>query len=202
MFDWITAAISSAGYPGVLFAMFLENVFPPIPSELVMLFSGASAGRGELNVILVFISALLGSLLGLLPWYYAARWYGARRMASFADRHGRWLTFTGGEVRAANEWFSKYGKVTVVIARFLPAIRTIIAVPAAVADMKILTFLCYALVGSIVYDGAFYVLGYLLGEDQALQSWINLGTAIVLLAVVIWYVYRVVTYKADPPQFS
>lgn len=196
MFDWATGIIEQTGYLGVFSAMFLENILPPLPSELIMLFAGASASDGELNIILVIIAAIAGSALGLVPWYYAGKWYGQRRLIRFADNHGRFLTLQGRDIEKADKWFDRHGKTAVFFGRFLPAIRTLIAVPAGIMKMPLWLFLTVALLSSGVYDGAFGVLGYYVGGSTGtIEQVLNWSTVIVVGVVIVWYLYRVVTFK-------
>ena len=91
MVEWIIAVITSSGYVGITLLMFAENLFPPIPSELIMPFAGFVAARGELHPVGVVAAGVAGSLLGAIPWYLAGRWLGGERLKRLADRHGRWL---------------------------------------------------------------------------------------------------------------
>lgn len=196
MLDWATNIINSSGYLGIAFAMFFENIFPPIPSELIMIFAGASAESGGLNIVLVVIAGAIGSTVGLLPWYYAGKWYGQERLKQFADDYGRFLTFSGSDVEKADRWFDRHGRTTVLIGRFLPGIRTFVAIPAAIMKMNFWTFLIFAFLGSLVWDGGFALIGYYLGENsEAWKQYIDIGTYITIGIIVVWYIYRVLTFK-------
>ncbi|HEY1041396.1 MAG TPA: DedA family protein [Candidatus Paceibacterota bacterium] len=197
MLDWATNIIESSGYLGVFLGMFLENIFPPLPSELMMIFSGATAGKGDLNIILVILAGSIGSVIGLLPWFYLGKWFGRKRLKKLADKFGRFLTFSGEDIEKADKWFEKHGKKIVFFGRFLPAVRTLVAIPAAITEMKLWKFMLYAFLGSIVYDGAFAMLGYFVGDNDTkqLEKIVDIGTYIVLGLVVIWYIYRVITFK-------
>lgn len=196
MFEWATSIISQSGYLGVVFAMFMENIFPPIPSELVMLFAGASAGQGDLNIILVIIAAAIGSTLGLVPWYFLGKWYGMERMKELADKYGRVLTFSGGDVQKADDWFKKHGKIAVLVGRFLPAARTFVAIPAAIMKMDLKVFLLFAFLGSLLWDGIFGAVGFYVGENsEGIERYLNIGTYTILSIALMWYVYRVITFR-------
>lgn len=196
MLDWATGIIESTGYAGVVFAMFLENLFPPIPSELVMLFSGASAAGGSMSLPLVILAGIAGSLLGLLPWYYAGTWYGQERLHVFAARHGRFLTLSGKDIDRADAWFVRHGKKAVFFGRFLPAVRTLIAVPAGIMGMPLRSFMVFACLGSALYDGAFAVFGYAAGGSAGwLRQAVDIGTYVTAAVVVSWYLYRVATFR-------
>src|SRR5690606_15923961 len=122
--------ITELGYPGIVLLMLLEAVFPPIPSELIIPFAGYSAAQGALDPVLVVLSASLGSLLGMVPWYLAGRLFGLERCRWLADRYGRWLTVTSADIVRADGWFARYGGAVVLFGRLLPIIRTLISVPA------------------------------------------------------------------------
>ena len=133
MFEWVTEFVKESGYLGVAFLMLLENIFPPIPSELIMPMAGFSAADGELSLPLVIVAGSIGSVTGALIWYYVGRWIGLGHLKSFAGRHGRFLTVTPAEIDRAAEWFGKYCGRSVFFGRLVPAVRTLISVPAGVA---------------------------------------------------------------------
>ena len=105
MLDWLQHLMQSLGYVGIVLLMFLENVFPPLPSELIMPLAGFAASRGELDIALVIVAGTLGSVLGALPLYYLGKLVGEARLAAWADRYGKWLTLSGNEIRGADAWF-------------------------------------------------------------------------------------------------
>jgi len=121
MLDWIKNIMNTLGYPGVTFLMFLENVFPPIPSELIMPLASFTSADGQLNIIGVIIAGTLGSVIGALPLYGLGRWAGKERLVEWADRYGKWLTLSGDDVRRADEWFERHGTKAVFSAAWCPA---------------------------------------------------------------------------------
>src|SRR5690348_10211602 len=108
MFDWITSVISTLGYVGVAALTFLENLFPPIPSELVIPLAGFVAGRGTLRLDLVIAAGSFGSLAGAFVWYEIGRRVGERRLRAWVDRHGKWLTISGRDLDRAQQWFHRH----------------------------------------------------------------------------------------------
>lgn len=196
MLEWATSIIETGGYLGIVFAMFIENIIPPIPSELVMLFAGASAATGDLHIALVIIAGAVGSSLGLIPWYFAGKWYSQKRLKKFADKHGRLLTFSGKDVEASEKWFKNHGKKAVFFSRFVPAFRTLVAIPAAIMEMDLLVFLAFASLGSLIWDGIFAVIGFLVGENaKVLETYIDIASYVTLGVVFVWYIYRVIRFK-------
>lgn len=196
MFHWITNTLAQSGYLGVVLLMFLENIFPPIPSELIMPLAGFVAARGELSLPGVIAAGVLGSILGALPWYWAGRWLGAERLERLADRYGRWMTVSGDEVIAAKHWFNKHGRVSVLLGRLVPTVRTLISVPAGIVRMPLIPFLAYSTAGTIVWTGALAVGGFLLeGQYERVAAYVDPVSTTVVVAIVAFYIYRLVTYR-------
>ena len=192
---WITEFIGRAGYFGVAVLMIAENVFPPIPSELVMPFAGFSAARGALGLPGAVVAGTLGSVLGALPWYAAGRWVGEERLERFAARHGRWLTLTPADVAGAQRWFGRHCGKGVLLGRLIPAVRTLISVPAGVARMSLVRFLALSAAGSLLWTGALAGLGYALGAQYGRIAGVlgPIANAVVgMLACA--YLYRVVRW--------
>jgi membrane protein DedA with SNARE-associated domain len=199
MFDWITNAVQQSGYVGILLLMFGENVFPPIPSELIMPLAGFTAARGELNAALVLVAGTAGSLLGALLWYYIGKWVGCDRLKRWAARHGRWLTIAPGDVDTAYAWFHRHGGKAVFVGRLIPAVRTVISVPAGITEMPLPRFLAYTTAGTALWTGFLAGAGYLL-QDQYTQvaDYVNPVSNAVVGLIVLYYIYRVVTFRRRP----
>jgi membrane protein DedA with SNARE-associated domain len=196
VFKFITEFLGNSGYLGVFALMALENIFPPIPSELIMPFAGFVAARGDLNVVGVLLAGTLGSIAGALPWYYAARLYGKERLERFADRHARWMTVTHGEIEHAMEAFDRHGRKVVLFGRLIPAIRTLISVPAGLACMPMSQFLLYSTIGSLVWTGILTGAGYVLeSQYERVAEYVDPVSKAILIGLVLWYVYRVITWK-------
>jgi len=192
LFDWITQVVSDTGYLGIIALMLAENVFPPIPSELIMPLAGFVAAQGQLNPILVVAAGVLGSLLGALPWYYAGRWLGRERICGLAARHGRWLTLDDEDVGKAIAWFERYGGIAVMLGRLVPAVRTLISVPAGLARMPLLPFLAWSAVGTVAWTAALTAAGYLLkSQYQVVGQYVDGTSKIIIGLIVLTYVYRV-----------
>ncbi len=196
MFDWIAGFVESGGYAGIVLLMLLENVFPPIPSELIMPLAGFAASRGEMNLALVIASGSLGSVLGAVFWYYLGRWLGTAGLRKFAARHGRWLTLSPGDVDRADRWFDRHGIWVVVFGRLLPAVRTLISVPAGVSEMRLLPFLVATTIGTVLWTSLLTALGYVLAaEYAAVADWVDPVSKVVIGLLVAGYLYRVVTFS-------
>ncbi|MEZ0266113.1 MAG: DedA family protein, partial [Phycisphaerae bacterium] len=162
MGEWATSLIDSMGYVGIVFLMFLENVFPPIPSEVIMPAAGFTAARGQLNLYGVIAAGALGSVLGAIPLYYLGYFIGESRLKRWAARHGHWLAVSEEDVGKADAWFNKHCGKAVLIGRLVPGIRSLISIPAGVNRMSLPTFLLYTAIGSTVWSAVLAVLGKLL----------------------------------------
>ncbi|MDB5394157.1 MAG: dedA family protein [Rhodospirillales bacterium] len=191
MIDFFQHLIDTLGYFGVFLLLFIENIFPPLPSEVVAPFCGYAAARGELNIAGVIAAAVLGSMVGQMPWYYAGRLLGEKRIEALAARYGRWLTVTPSEVRRVFGWFARFGAASVFFGRMIPAIRAIISLPAGIAELPLAKFLAYSLAGTTLWMGGLAYAGYRLGQNYELVAkYMEPGTKIVVALVVFLYVAR------------
>ncbi|MDI9636405.1 DedA family protein [Geitlerinema splendidum] len=193
MAQWITTIMNSLGYGGIALLMFLENLFPPIPSELIMPLAGFTVAQGQMNFTLAVLAGLAGTLLGALPWYYVGYAFGEERIKQFADRYGRWLTLSSQDIEKANRWFDRNGKKAVLTGRLVPGVRTLISLPAGLNRMPFIPFLFYTSLGSVVWIGLLTFAGYALGNNYALvERYIGPLSKIILLALVIFVVFWIV----------
>ncbi|UEM05683.1 DedA family protein [Skermanella rosea] len=191
MIDWITGLMNSLGYAGIAFLMFLENIFPPIPSEVVMPLAGFTAAEGPLSLVGVIVAGVVGSVAGALPWYYAGKKYGAKRMRHFAERYGRWITVSPEDIDHATAWFERHGGVAVLIGRLVPGVRTLISVPAGISGMPMIPFLLYSTIGTVAWTGALAACGYILrGQWQAVEAYISPISTAVIAGLVLLFAYR------------
>ena len=201
MFDWIVGVIERTGYVGIALLMLLDNLFPPIPSELIMPLAGYTAARGDLDIVLVILSGTVGSILGALAWYYAGLWIGADRMRRFVAAYGRWLTLTPRDVHQAREFFQRHGHLAVFVGRVVPTIRTLISVPAGMAAMPLPSFLFWTSLGTTVWTALLAAAGYLLrSQYDTVADYLNPVSTAVFVLLFAWYVYRVVTFRAGEQE--
>jgi membrane protein DedA with SNARE-associated domain len=201
MFDWIVGLVEWGGYVGIALLMLAENLFPPIPSELIMPLAGFSAAQGKLNVVLVILSGTIGSVLGALAWFYLGRWLGPDRLRRFAARHGRWLTLSPAEVDRARAAFARWGAPAVFAGRLVPAVRTLISVPAGIAAMGLGRFLAWTTLGTALWTTFLAGMGYLLEDRyQGVAGLVNPVSNAVVGALVLLYLYRVITFRAEAPM--
>ncbi len=198
MFDWITGLLEGGGAWAIFALMLLENIFPPIPSELIMPLAGFNAARGGTPLWLAIVAGGIGSTLGAWFWYIIGVAYGPARMRRVVVRYGRWLTLTPNELTSAENWFARHGGAAVFFGRFLPTIRTLISVPAGLAQMPVGRFLLFTAIGSFMWTGGLAIAGYVLenGYESVSHLIDPLSTAIVLGFVAL-YVWRVVRWRPD-----
>lgn len=203
MFEFITRFLEHSGYLGVFALMALENIFPPIPSEMIMPFAGFVVARGELNLVGVLVAGTAGSVAGALPWYYAGRVFGCERLKRLAGRHGRWLTVSPGDIDTALAAFHKHGRKAVLFGRLIPAVRTLISIPAGLGNMSLRQFLLYSGIGSLAWTGLLTAAGFLLeSKYQQVATYVDPVSKLVLGVLLAWYLYRVITYRAPAPADS
>lgn len=198
MFDWVTGFVESGGYLAVLLLMILENVIPPIPSEVIMPLAGFAAERGELNIFLVILTGALGSVIGATFWYVVGRWFGLERIKHLAARHGRLMTISPADVDKARHWFDRHGGKAILIGRVLPTVRTLISVPAGIVAMPVPVFLLYTTIGTLVWMSLLAGAGYAIGTQyEQVEGWVNPVSNLVVVAIVASYLYRVWRFRPE-----
>ena len=166
--DQISLAVeknSTIAYLTICLAMFLENVIPPIPSEIIMPLGGFFVYQQKLNFYLLVFWGLFGTVLGSLPWYYLGRLVNEKRLSNFLDKKGKYLGITSNDFIKSKRWFDKYGVSLVFWGRLLPGIRTLISVPAGIELMSLRKFLIWTTLGSLIWVALLTYAGYLFGEN-------------------------------------
>jgi len=196
LFEWITGVVSEMGTLGVAVLMFLENIFPPIPSELVMPLAGFVAQREQLSFWEAIVAGSIGSLLGAVAWYRVAQVVGEKRLRAWVDRNGRWLTLSCADIDKAKGWFDRHGGVSVMIGRLIPGVRTFISVPAGFARMQPVPFVLYSAVGTVLWTTALAYAGRLLGGNyEKVGRYLDPVVWVLLSAFLVAYVVRLVRWR-------
>lgn len=199
MFDWVVGFVEQGGYLGIALLMFLENVFPPIPSEVIMPLAGFVAAQGKLNFWLVLLAGTLGSVAGAVFWYFVGLWLGKGRVEWAIRRFGRVLTMSLDDLETAREWFRWKAQWAVFLGRLIPTIRTLISVPAGVAPMPLGPFLFWTSLGTTAWTAVLALAGYVLeAHYEAVEGWVDPASKAVVALIVLAYLYRVVTYRPAP----
>jgi membrane protein DedA with SNARE-associated domain len=187
----------------VFMLMLIENVVPPIPSELIMPLAGFTAARGELNLLLVVAAGTAGSLLGALLWYFVGRRLGLDRLKHLAQRHGRWLTLSPDDLDRAHDWFSGHGSKAVFFGRLIPTVRTLISVPAGVHRMPLPSFIGWSALGTSVWTALLAGAGYVLqSQYELVADYLNPVSTVLVVLILGWYLYRVATFRTDAREPS
>lgn len=202
MLEWITNAIASLGYIGIILLMLAETFFPPISEEIIMPLAGFTAAKGELNLGLVILAGAVGSVSGALLWYALGRWIGEAHLKQFADRHGHWLALSGQDLDKSKQWFRKHGNTVVFFGRLIPGIRTYISIPAGLEAMPLISFVLYSAAGTGLWISILTISGYFLGQNfQIIEKVFGPVSSIVLIialvTLLIWINKR---KKAEPKR--
>ncbi|MFC4295207.1 DedA family protein [Novosphingobium tardum] len=196
MSDWITHLIEAGGYWGIAFLMALENVIPPIPSELIMGLGGIAVAKGRMEFWPLLIAGTIGSTVGNYAWFLLGRQLGYQRLKPFVLRWGRWLTLDWAAVETVAAFFKRHGQWVVFALRFSPFLRTIISLPAGLAHMGHLRFVIFTFAGAAVWNAVLIGGGHFLGANVAnIEKYtgpIVLATVVLITALYIW---RLVTWK-------
>lgn len=196
MLEQIISTINALGYIGIALLMALENIFPPIPSELIMPLAGFTVSQGKLEFFYVVIAGTIGSVLGASPWYFLGRYWGLKRTKKIADKYGKWLTVSGEDVEKAKTWFDRRGYAATAVGRLVPGIRTYISIPAGISKMPIIPFLIYSTAGSIVWVALLTYAGYILGENyERVGAYLKPFSVFVLVAVLAISIYWIIKRK-------
>lgn len=186
--QWIPNVMTSMGYLGIGLLMFLENLFPPIPSELIMPLAGFTIAQGKMDFVPAIAAGVIGTVLGAYPWYFAGKFFGESRLRQWADRYGKWLTISGRDIDKANGWFLRYGVRAVFFCRLVPGVRTLISLPAGISAMPLLTFTIYSTLGTLLWVSFLTLLGYTLADQYELvDEWLGPVSKIVLLGLVLLF---------------
>lgn len=178
-----TDIINSLGYLGIFLLIFLF----PVPPEIVLPLAGFMSAQGKFNLFYVVVAGVMGSTIAALPWYYAGKYIGERRLHTWARQHGRWLKLSTKDLQKATQWFDQYGQKALLCSQFFPGIRTLIALPAGISHMSLGLFLPALILSAILWQGTLACIGYFLGDhyrliNQYASPWFRL---LVLLSLVV-----------------
>lgn len=177
---WVTDVVDTLGYVGVAFLVALENVFPPIPSEVVLPLAGFVAGRGDANLLGMIVASTIGSLVGAWVLYGVSAAIGPERLHAFIVRFGRWFGVREHHLDRAEAWFDRRADAAVLIGRCVPLIRSVVSIPAGFRRMEIVRFSVLTAIGSAMWNTALIVAGAILGE-----RWEEVGDVVGLLQAAV-----------------
>ena len=195
--DYISQAVETNTYIAYLticLAMFLENVIPPIPSEIIMPLGGYFVYQQKLNFFVLVFWGLIGTIAGSLPWYYLGRIVNEKRISSILDKRGKYFGITSKDLAKSKRWFDKYGISLVFWGRLVPGIRTLISVPAGIELMPLKRFLVWTTLGSLIWIVLLTYAGYIFGENYSnIENYLDQIKYIVkpiLILVITYFLIR------------
>lgn len=188
---WVSDVVGSFGYAGVAFLMVLENLFPPIPSELILPLAGFLVGRGELGIVPTLIAATGGSLAGAFVLYALGRWGGRPLIL----RYGTILRVKEADLDRADEWFDRYGSLVVLFGRMVPFARSVVSIPAGLSEMPLLRFALLTAAGSAAWNALLIGAGWFLGENWSqvtsvvgsVSNAVLVVAALAAVSLVVWW---------------
>lgn len=186
--------IQTMGYPGIFILMFIENLFPPIPSEVVMPFAGFLVNKGEMSFVGIMISGTAGAIVGAIAIYYIGVKLGEERLRRWVDNNGKYLLLSQSELDSSLDTFNNHGKVMVLVGRLIPTIRSLISIPAGIEHMNLGIFLVFTLVGTTLWNLLLAGGGVYLGSNwERVLVWVDRYSYIiyaVLGGLLIYYIFK------------
>ena len=204
MENFIIEVMNSYGYLGISLLILIENLFPPIPSELILTFGGFLTIDSNMTIIGVIIAATIGSLLGAVMLYYIGKILNKERLIKIVkSKYGKLLRVKPKDIESADEWFNNRGNKTVFYCRFIPVVRSLISIPAGMSEMPLIKFIIYTLGGSLIWNTVLVCIGAFAGDkkDYILNIIDNASNVILLLIIfgIIIFIYRF--YKKKKTNF-
>lgn len=190
MQEAIISIMNNFGYFGVFFLIAIENIFPPIPSEVILLFGGFMTTYSKLNIIGVIIASTLGSILGALILYYIGKILNKERLKKIVrGKIGKILRLKEKDIDKADEWFDKKGNKTVFFCRFVPILRSLISIPAGMSEMEMPKFLLYTTVGSAIWNTVLTIIGSIVGKNwESIVDIFDKYSHITLIVLIILFI--------------
>ena len=196
MQQFILHIIEQFGYLGVFFLILIENVFPPIPSEVILLFSGFFSTYTNLSVLYMIVASTLGSFLGAIILYYIGKIFNKERLKKIVNgRLGKILFLKENDIDKADEWFDNKGNKSVFFCRFVPIVRSLISIPAGMSEMPMGKFIIYTICGSMIWNTVLICLGYRLGSNwEYVLTILDKYQIIVIVILVIIFGYVIIKF--------
>ncbi|WLR41606.1 DedA family protein [Bacillus carboniphilus] len=196
MENWLINIINEYGYFGILFLIALENIFPPIPSEVILTFGGFITTTSELGVVGVVLSSTVGSVIGALALYGVGRQLDVERLEKVIERWGSFLRLTKNDIYKADSWFDRYGPWAVFFCRFVPLIRSLISIPAGMSNMNMVIFLVLTTLGTLIWNTVLVCLGAFLGSSwEIVIVYMEAYSKIIYFSLILVVVFIVFIYR-------
>ena len=182
--------MEQVGYLGVFLLIAIENIFPPIPSEVILVFGGFMTTYTSLNIPIMILAATLGSLLGAIVLYYIGKIFNKERLKRIVNgKIGKVLRLKASDIEKADKWFDTKGNKTVFFCRFIPIVRSLISIPAGMSEMPMQKFLIYTILGSLIWNTVLIVVGSIVGDKwETIVGYLDNFSNIILIILVIIFV--------------
>ena len=196
MNDLVIEIMNNFGYIGVFLLIAIENIFPPIPSEVILLFGGFMTTFTDMNIIGVIIASTLGSLIGAIALYYIGKILNKERLKKIiTSKYGKLLRLTPKDIDKADNWFDTKGNKTVFFCRFIPLIRSLISIPAGMSEMPMKKFLIYTVAGSTIWNAALTIAGSIVGDKwEDILDIMDKYSHIIVIALAILFIIAVIIF--------
>lgn len=187
---WVENIISTMGYPGLYLVMFLENIFPPIPSEVVLPLAGSLTLSGRFSIGLITVVGMLGSLTGAFAFYGIGKWLGEANVRKFIEKYGRYAFLSTADLDRSLDWFNRYDDRVIFFSRMVPIVRSLISIPAGIATMHFWKFSIYTILGTALWSFLLSFGGRLLGAQwHLITDFVNTYQNIVLVIIGLLLAY-------------
>lgn len=195
MENWITEVMNAYGYIGILLLIALENIFPPIPSEVILTFGGFMTTTSNMSIIGVIVFSTIGSVVGAIALYGIGLLVDVKRLEKIVNKWGGLLRLTSKDIHKANAWFNKFGVWAVFFGRLIPIVRSLISIPAGMAHMSFIVFLLFTTIGSLIWNSVLVIVGAKVGSSwSTIVRYIGTYSNIVLLLLTVMFVFVISLY--------
>ncbi len=190
MEEFVISIMNQFGYFGIFFLIFIENIFPPIPSEVVLLFGGFMTTYSKLNLFGMVIFSTLGSTVGAIVLYYIGKILNKERLKKIVSgKIGKVLRLKASDIEKADKWFDTKGNKTVFFCRFIPVVRSLISIPAGMSEMIMSKFLLYTITGSLIWNTVLLFVGSKVGENwKKIEQMMSQYSHIILIILIIAFI--------------
>lgn len=193
MQSWLISIINQFGYLGIAFLILLENIFPPIPSELILTFSGFLTTMSSMNIWISSLSATVGSMVGAILLYLLGKVLPQRKIVQFIKKHQKIFRLKESDLKRSSDWMTKRGSSAVFLCRFVPVVRSLISIPAGAAHMRLWKFLLFSTLGTAIWNTILIYLGALAGKNwEKIIGYINTYSYVIVIALTFVLIYFIV----------
>ncbi|MBF7019348.1 DedA family protein [Staphylococcus sp. 18_1_E_LY] len=190
MEKWIIHFMEQYGYFGIAWLIFLENVFPPIPSEIILTFGGFMTTKTDITFVGVVITSTVGSVIGAIALYGIGIWIGENKLYKLVQKYGKFLRVTTDDLTKTFNWFERYGYWTIFFCRFIPLIRSLISIPAGITRMNIWIFIIFTTIGTLLWNIVLIYLGQTVGGNwHVIVNYMDIYSKIIYVLLLLLVIY-------------